>query len=331
MKRAIPILLILALAGSGYYYFYYKPQHETPPGERTELRLSGNIEAHETVLSFKVQGRISQLDIQEGQWLDAGAEVARLKGEDIRQQAVLDEAAVRTREAELNLALAGSRKQEIAAFEQSVADAEADVEQRKIDVTRADQLYKRDAGPKQTLDQAQTALKRSQATLQRAKEQLAQAREGTRAEQITVNRTNLVQAQERLRLSELNVGYTVLTAPSSGVILVRHAELGEIVTAGTPVATLADLDHVWLRAYIPETDLGRVKWGQEASITTDTFAGKTYRGRISFIASKAEFTPKSIETHRERVTLVYRVKVDVDNPNRDLKPGMPADATVRLQ
>jgi HlyD family secretion protein len=112
---------------------------------------------------------------------------------------------------------------------------------------------------------------------------------------------------------------------------VRNAELGEIVAAGTPVATLADLDRVWLRAYIPETDLGRVKWGQEVAVKTDTFPDKTYRGRVSFIAAKAEFTPKSIETYRERVTLVYRVKIDVENSNRELKPGMPADAVIKLQ
>ena len=97
---------------------------------------------------------------------------------------------------------------------------------------------------------------------------------------------------------------------------------------GTPVVTLADLDHVWLRGYISETDLGRIRWGQPATLRTDTYPDKPYRGRVSFIASKAEFTPKSIETHRERVTLVYRIKIEVENPNHELKPGMPADAVI---
>jgi HlyD family secretion protein len=111
---------------------------------------------------------------------------------------------------------------------------------------------------------------------------------------------------------------------------VRQAEVGEVVVPGTPVVTLADLDHIWLRAYIAETDLGRIRWGQEATITTDTYPGKQYRGRISFISSSAEFTPKSVQTYRERVTLVYRIKIDIDNPNRELKPGMPADARIDL-
>jgi len=330
MKKAIPILLILAAAG-GYYFFYYQPQHERAPADRTQLRLSGNIEAHETALSFKVSGRIVKLPIEEGQWLEAGAVVAQLKGDDFRQQVGVDEAALRVREAELKLALAGSRQQEISALENTVADAEADLRQKSLDFERAETLFKKDAGSRQARDQAETALKRSQAVLEKAKDQLDQAREGTRKEQIEVSRANVTQAVERLRLSRLNVDYTDLRAPTAGVVLVRHSELGEIVAPGTPVATLADLDNVWLRAYIPETDLGRVKWGQEATLSTDTFPGKTYRGRVSFIAAKAEFTPKSIETHRERVTLVYRVKIDVENPNHDLKPGMPADALIKLQ
>jgi len=100
---------------------------------------------------------------------------------------------------------------------------------------------------------------------------------------------------------------------------------------GTPVITLGDIDHVWLRAYVNETDLGRVTWGQAVDVTTDTFPGKRYHGTIGFISSEAEFTPKSVQTQKERVTLVYRIKVNLDNPNRELKPGMPADGVIHVQ
>jgi HlyD family secretion protein len=103
------------------------------------------------------------------------------------------------------------------------------------------------------------------------------------------------------------------------------------VSPGTPIVTLADLDHPWLRVYVAETDLGKVRWGQAVDVKTDTYPGKTYHGRISFISSEAEFTPKSVQTEKERVTLVYRVKVDVGNPNQELKPGMPADAVVQVR
>ena len=137
-------------------------------------------------------------------------------------------------------------------------------------------------------------------------------------------------AEENLALAKTVLGYTRLVAPFDGVVLVREAELGEVVAPGTPVITLADLDHVWLRAYINETEIGKVRLGAPVTISTDTYPGKTYRGRVSFVASNAEFTPKTVETHAERVTLVYRVKIDVANPTHELLPGMPADAAIEL-
>ncbi|MFY9856119.1 MAG: efflux RND transporter periplasmic adaptor subunit, partial [Terracidiphilus sp.] len=145
-----------------------------------------------------------------------------------------------------------------------------------------------------------------------------------------IARANLNQAGADLGLSRVNLDYTVLRAPFTGVVTVRQAELGEVVSPGSPVITLSDLDHIWLRAYVEETDLGRVHWGQEATVTTDTFPGKQYHGHISFISPDAEFTPKSVQTYKERVTLVYRIKIDIDNPNHELKPGMPADASIDL-
>src|SRR5581483_1894669 len=174
--------------------------------------------------------------------------------------------------------------------------------------------------------QAATAMKQSEAALKRD-----QALERVAAENIATAEANVKNAEETLRLAKITLSYTVLRAPFSGVILVRQAELGEVVEPGTPIVTLADLDHVWLRAYVSETDLGRVRWGQPATVTTDTYPGKKYPGRISFISSNAEFTPKSVETHQERVTLVYRIKIDVENRDHELKPGMPADAVVDLE
>jgi HlyD family secretion protein len=130
-------------------------------------------------------------------------------------------------------------------------------------------------------------------------------------------------------MSQIVLGYTELRAPFAGVIQVRQAELGEIMVPGAPAVTLADLDHVWLRAYINETDIGKVRYGAEAAVTTDTYPDKIYKGRVSFISGNAEFTPKSVETHAERVTLVYRIRIDIDNQSHELVPGMPADAVLR--
>jgi HlyD family secretion protein len=127
------------------------------------------------------------------------------------------------------------------------------------------------------------------------------------------------------------LNYTTLEAPFSGVALERQAELGELASAGTPVVTLADLDHIWLRVYLPETQLARVKFGQNVTVRSDSFPNKNYKGRVAFISPEAEFTPKNVQTDEERVTLVYRMKVDVENPHHELKPGMPADVYIPLQ
>jgi membrane fusion protein YbhG len=328
MKRRIPILIILvALIAAGVYLY---PRFTKDSKPQNELVLSGNIEAHESLVSFKVQGRIVDLPVEEGQSVQAGALLARLDIDDYRQRVLIDEANVRVRQSNLALTLAGTREQEIKAAQQAMLDAQADMQQKKLDYDRAEQLFREDAISAQDRDLADTALKRSQATFQAAQQKYNEALEGSRKEDIAIARANLKEADANLGMSRVNLDYTVLRAPTAGVITVRQAELGEVVVPGTPVVTLADLDHIWLRAYVAETDVGRVRWGQDAMITTDTYPQKQYHGKISFIASDAEFTPKSVQTYKERVTLVYRIKIDIDNPNHELKPGMPADAHIML-
>jgi HlyD family secretion protein len=328
MKRVIPVLILLAAAVAAGVYFY--PRLTKKPAPANQLTLSGNIEAHESLVSFKVQGRIVALPIEEGQQVAQGALLAQLEDADYKQKIKVDEAGVRVRESNLALTLAGTREQEVKALQQTILDAQADLEQKKLDNERAQRLFTRDEVSAQDRDLAATALKRSEANFKAAQQRYNEAVEGSRKEDIAIARANLNQANATLGLSRVNIDYTVLRAPSAGVITVRQAELGEVVSPGGPVVTLADLDHIWLRAYVAETDLGSIHWGQDATVTTDTYPGKQYHGRISFISSTAEFTPKSVQTFKERVTLVYRIKIDIDNPNHELKPGMPADAHIVL-
>jgi HlyD family secretion protein len=328
MKRLIPIVILLAAAVAAGFYFY--PRWAKKPAPTNRLTLSGNIEAHESLVSFKVQGRIVDLPVEEGQQVEQGALLARLEDADFKQKVRIDEAGVTVRESNLALTLAGTRQQEVKASQQSVIDAQADVAQKQADSERAQQLFAKDEISAQDRDLAATALKRAQASLKAAEQRFNESQEGSRKEDIAIARANLEQAKANLGLSRIDESYTTLHAPAAGVITVREAELGEVVSPGSPVVTLADIDRIWLRAYIAETDLGRIHWGQEVSITTDTYPGKQYRGRISFISPDAEFTPKSVQTYKERVTLVYRIKIDIDNPNHELKPGMPADAHIEL-
>jgi HlyD family secretion protein len=328
MKRIIPILILLAVVSAAGVYFY--PRMAKKPVPVNQLTLSGNIEAHESLVGFKVAGRIVELPVEEGQQVVQGALLARLDDADYRQRVRIDEASVKVRESNLALTLAGTRQQEVKAAQQTMMDAQADLDEKKLDSDRAQSLFVKDEVSAQERDQAATALKRAQAIYRAAQQRYNEAVEGSRKEDISISQANLNEATASLGLSQVNLSYTVLHAPSNGVVTVRQAELGEVVSPGSPVVTLSDLDHIWLRAYIAETDLGRITWGQKVVITTDTYPGKQYYGHISFIASTAEFTPKSVQTTKERVTLVYRIKIDIGNPNHELKPGMPADARIEL-
>ena len=328
MKRVIPLLLLLAIGGA---VVYFHPQWFRKPTVENVLKLSGNIEAHESLVSFKVTGRIIALPVEEGMTLKSGDLLARLDSDDYRQQVAEDESAIRVRDRQLALGLAGSRTQDIEAAKLAMLDAQADLEQKKKDYARYQALYKKDEIPGQTRDLAATNVTRAQATCDRAQQIYNELVEGTRKEELAVEHSNVQQADQNLQMSRIRLAYTVLRAPFNGVVLVRQAELGEVVSPGTPIVTLADLDHLWVRVYVPETDLGKVHWGQVVDVRTDTYPDRIYHGRISFISSEAEFTPKSVQTEKERVTLVYRVKVDVENPNRELKPGMPADVEIKLR
>ena len=139
------------------------------------------------------------------------------------------------------------------------------------------------------------------------------------------------EAASAIEVVNTQIEYSNLYAPISGVVLVKNTEAGEFIVPGGAVATLGDVAKPWLKAYINEADLGRVKLGQKVSVTTDSYPGKVYPGKIIFISSEAEFTPKNVQTAKERVKLVYRIKVNMENPHGELKPGMPADARIHTK
>lgn len=285
------------------------------------LTVSGNIEAHESVLAFKaVQSRIVELPFDEGQSVKAGTLLARLDDADYRQQVAIAEAALEVQQRQLATA-----EQNLEAAGRTVASDEADLALKQLNYGRIDALWRHGNASTQAHDEASTALNQSARALERDR-----ALERVAARNVALAKANIRSAEAALKLAQIVLGYTRLVAPFDGVVLTRQAELGEVALPGTPVVTLADIDHVWLRAYINETDIGKVRHGEPVAVTTDTYPGKQYPGRIASIASQAEFTPKSVETHAERVTLVYRIRIDIDNPTHELVPGMPGDARIEL-
>jgi HlyD family secretion protein len=273
----------------------------------------------------------------------------------------LKKAQIREAQARLDALLAGSRPQEIQQARSAVADARAQFEQAKLDWDRGQELFKNDDISKAQYDQFRARNDSTGAALRQAEEHLALVVEGPRKEDIEAARAQVATAQAALGVSEANqlelkrreedvqghvaevnrarsqmditqsqINDTSVYSPIDGVVLVKSAEVGEVLAAGTTVVTIGDLDHPWLRAYVNETDLGKVKLGARATLTIDSYPGRTYAGRVSFIASEAEFTPKQIQTKEERVKLVYRIKIDVDNPKHELKSNMPVDAEIEI-
>lgn len=301
-----------------------------PAPESGVLQVSGNIEMTDAEVSFKIAGRVVERSVSEGESVKTGQSVARLDTSELLQEVSLRKAEVRAAEAALAELVTGSRPEEIAQAEAVVRRSQADVARARADLNRLKRLYEQDNVSVQDYDTAKTVVAVTEAKLREAQEQLRLVQKGPRIEKIERSRAQLQQAEEALALAETRLSYATLTSPLTGLVLSHNIEQGEFVAAGTPIVTVGDLVHVWLRAYVDETDLGRVKVGQAAKVTTDTYPDKVYEGRLSFIASQAEFTPKSVQTKKERVKLVYRMKITIDNPHMELKAGMPADARIVL-
>lgn len=327
MKRwALFLFLILVLAGGLAFFFFMKDQ-----GDRdSSIKVSGNIEATEVDVGFKLSGRIVQIYVQEGDWVEKGKVIARLDDEDLRQRVELARATLKASQARLEKLLAGSRPEEIREAEANLQQAQFDFENKRTQYERMKTLFDGRVIPRETLDNAETRYRIAKAALEGASEFYKKVKEGPRKEDIEDGRAQVEQARASLKLAETQLGYTVLQSPITGIVLVKSAEKGEVVNPGTSVLTIADITNVWLKAYLPETELSRVTWGQEVIVTTDRQPPKSFKGKISFISSQSEFTPKQIQTEKERVTLVYRIKVDIPNPDRELKPGMPADGRILL-
>ncbi len=292
------------------------------------ITLSGNIEVVDAQLGFKIGGRVAQRLVSEGDKVKAGQLVAQLEDTEQVQQLAARRAELAGAEAGLAELEAGSRPQEIASAEAAVRSAEAERDRARLDFARQQELLNREAIASREFEATQAQLKVAEARVTEAAERLKLVREGPRPETIRQARARVEQSRAAVALAETQVTNTKLWSPLTGVVLAHHIEPGEFVAPGTPIVTVADTVHTWVRAYIDETDLGRIQHGEHVAVRCDTFPGKTYDGVIGFIASEAEFTPKTVQTEKERVKLVFRIKVDVANPNDELKPGMPADVII---
>ncbi len=294
------------------------------------LFASGTVEGTEALVGFQRAGRIESVTVREGDRVRAGEVIARLDTTETqarRRQALAQVAAAR---AQLALLESGSRPEEIAhaqAAEVAAASRAVDA-QRHLERSRT--LFEAGAISLQEYEGIRTTAEVAESQWRQAREQLELVRKGPRTEEVAVASARLAQAEATVAEVDAAIEYSIVRTPFEGVVTVRHRTAGEIAAPGLPAVTLLDNEERWVRIYIPENRLAAVRLGTPAVITTDTWAGKEYRGAVSFIASEAEFTPRSVQTQEERVKLVYAAKVRIDDdPSLDLKPGMPAD--VRLE
>jgi HlyD family secretion protein len=294
------------------------------------LLVSGTVEATEAQLGFSVPGRVEEISAREGDLVKTGAELARLDRSEA--QARYDQARAQLEAARALLAEleTGTRPEELA---QARAARDAALERRddaSRDKERAQKLFDGGAISKEALDKAKTAFEVAENQYTQAEELVRQLETGPRKERIEAQRAAVAQSEASVKAAEAVLSFMVVAAPFDGLVSVRHREPGETVGAGAPILTLQNRDDRWVRVFVPEQRIGAVHHGSPAEITTDTYGDKTYSGVVAFIASEAEFTPKTVQTAEERVRLVYAVKVEITgDESYDLKPGMPAD--VRLE
>ena len=326
MKRMSVVLLIVVVAALAFTLWrLFGPDAEGLGA----LEASGTVEATEADLGFQIPGRLSSVGPREGDRVESGDTLARLEVVELSASLAAAEAQVDVARARLRELESGARPQELASARAGLTAAEEQEAQAAREAERARRLFDGGALSSQRLEQIETTLEAARALRTQAEQALRLAEEGPRRETLEAQRAAVAQARAVARQASARVDQAVLIAPAGGLVTVRHREPGEIVAPGAPVLTLMDPDDRWVRIYVREDRLGRVALGQEAQIRIDAFPDEVYPGRVFFVGSEAEFTPRNVQTPDERTQLVYPVKVRVEGDDRlELKPGLPAD--VRL-
>ena len=294
-----------------------------------EIQASGTVEATEADLGFQMAGRIAWVGPRMGDSVQAGEEVARLDQEELlarKRAAEAQREAARALLAEMNT---GSRPEEIAEGQAALRGSEERLADAQRDLERARRLFNGGAVSREALDKAETATRVAESAVDQARERVRLLEEGPRRERIAAQQAVVAQAEAAVAQVDAALSNSVVTIPFQGVVTIRHREPGETVSPGAPVLTIMDPEDRWVRIYVREDRVGEVSLGQRATITSDTYGDRTYRGEVIFISSEAEFTPRNVQTTEERVKLVYAVKVQItEDPSHDLKAGIPADVVL---
>ncbi len=324
--RIAIVLAVLVLVAAGYGTW----RHREARRASDVLTLYGNVDIREVELSFRVPGRLLAMEVEEGDRVETGRLLAKLDAQPNRDVLAAAEARVGQAQANLEKFKHGPRPQEIQQAQAGVHEAEAAFGNAEREFKRQSELLESGAVSQTAVDTARTRRDETAARLNVARETLNLAREGYRREDIAAAQAELQAATAQRDQAETQLADTELTAPSAGTILARVREPGTLLQQGSPVYTLSLDKPVYVRAYIGEPDLGKVAPGTQVIVTTDS-SDKHYRGQVGFIAPRAEFTPKSVETADLRTDLVYRLRIVVTDADAGLRQGMPVTIQISLK
>ncbi len=299
-------------------------------GPYKNIEASGTIESTNIVVSSKSAGSILLVNFPEGEKVNIGDTVLIIDHEQLDIQLLQAKAAKDAAEAQLNLMLKGARPEDISLAEQNFNQAKVNFETAERDKNRMQNLYDSRSITQKQFEDAYARFELMSAQLKSAQENYDKIKKIFRPEEIEQAQANLKKAVSMVDLLKQNIEDCKVYAPVDGFVSKKFIEEGENAVMGGSLLRISNLETVNLVIYIPETDLAKVKLGQSAEIKIDAFKDKVYSGKIIFISPEAEFTPKNIQTPEERTKLVFAVKIEIANPQFELKPGLPADATLRV-
>jgi HlyD family secretion protein len=319
---ALAVAVVLAALGT----YYWRQRGASDPNGA--FSLSGNVDVHQVELAFRVSGRVAAVKVQEGDRVSTGQVLAELDPVPFRTDVDSAKADVAQAQAQLDKTRRGFRVEEVGQARATVAQRAADLENARVTLQRQQQLVAAGLVTHQQIDDAQARVHMSEAALAAAHEQLTLELHGSRIEDIESQEALLASAQARLEKTQTALSDATLSAPSNGIISVRARELGAIVQAGQTVYTLTLNDPVWIRAYVAQPRLGRIKPGMSVKMTIDSMPGRQYDGTVGFISPEAEFTPKTVQTEQVRDDLVYRIRVIASDPDNVFRQGMPVTVLI---
>jgi HlyD family secretion protein len=327
MKRFVRIIILVVLISAvilGVRWFLQAERNQSA----SELKIYGNIDIRKADLAFNEQERIAQVLVEEGDRVTTGQVLARLQTNRLEAQIRETEAKIAAQQEVVKRFEAGTRPQEIEQARAEVAAVKATVRNSMLNFERISKTSGAGATSRQALDNARAQFDVNEAQLKVKEKALNLALEGPRKEDIAAAKNTLEALKASLYLLEIRLSDMTLISPATGIIQNRILEPGEMASPNQPVFTLALTDPKWVRAYVPEPDLGRIKLGMKAKISSDSFPDQSFEGWIGFISPVAEFTPKSVETEDLRTKLVYEVRVFVHDSKDLLRLGMPVTVIV---